>query len=526
MRARITWRQLLAVGLVCGISGPTGRSLSASQDPALNAAQSGGPAGYRVPRSFEQNQGQTDAQVKFLSRGNGYTVFLTSTEAVLSLRRPRESTRSSRTAHLLKGQTQARTSPGQGEQQSLVLHLQPIGANAAPRIIGESALPGTVNYLRGNAAKNSLEGIATYRRVRYEDVYPGIDLIYYDNGHQLEYDVVVAPGADPDRVRLRFSGADTPRIEASGDLVLHTAMGELRQPAPLIYQEVDGVRRVIPGSYILENADHIGFQVGPYDHTRPLVIDPVLAYSTYFGGDSEESGWDIAVDAVGNAYVTGARPSVRSEDAYDYDAYVAKFSAAGQLLWVTDVGDTCDDEGRGIALDAARNVYVTGSLGSCYPFPTLTAGAFVAKLTPSGAGSYLFAFSDYWYGGADVGQAVAVDGAGRAYVTGLTTSVNFSIAAPFVNVTAPAAGAVWTIGSAKTIAWTSNLGSSENVEIRLSKDGGATYPVLITGNTPSDGKHPVTVKAAWGSQSVTRLKVTWLKAAGVEGVSSTFTIQP
>jgi Beta-propeller repeat len=376
---------------------------------------------YRVPRSFEENHGQADARVRYLSRGSGYTLYLTSTEAVLSLRRPHEVLPSTPSATALEPPAP------RGNGQSLVLHLQTIGANGTPRIVGESLLPATANYIRAPGSNKSLEGLATYSRVRYVDIYPGIDLVYYDNGQQLEYDFVVAPGADPDRIRLRFSGADRLRVDAAGDLVIGTTLGELRQPPPVIFQEVDGVRNVVAGSYIIEDGDRIRFRVGAYDRTRPLVIDPVLAYATYFGGSSEESGWDIAVDAGGNAYVSGARPSIRSQDATDYDAYVAKFSAAGQLVWVTDVGDNCDDEARGIALDSARNVYITGQLGNCYPFPTLTPGAFVAKLNSSGAGSYLFAFSDYWYGASDLGQAVAVDATGSAYVTGITSSGEFPV---------------------------------------------------------------------------------------------------
>jgi hypothetical protein len=248
--------------------------------------------------------------------------------------------------------------------------------------------------------------------------------VYYGKGRQLEYDFIVAPGGDPARIDLRFTGAERLTINAAGELVLHTAVGELRQPEPVIYQEIDGERRAVSGGYVLTGADRVGFRVGSYDRRRPLVIDPVLAFSTYFGGSSDDSGWDIAVDANGNVYITGARPSVRSLEAYDYDAFVAKFSAAGALLWMTDLGDTCDDEGRGIALDRFGSVYITGHLGYCYPFPELKGGAFVAKLSSSGALSYLFPFSDEWTG-SDVGQAVAVDSAGNAYVTGLTSSGYF-----------------------------------------------------------------------------------------------------
>jgi hypothetical protein len=343
--------------------------------------------------------------VKFLSRGEGYTLFLTGTEAIVAVRSPQ------------KG------------GQPLTLRMRAAGANPAPRIAGEAELAATVNYVRRTQSEPALAALPTYQRVRYASVYPGIDLVYHDNGRQLEYDFIVAAGADPARIRLEFAGADRLSVNAAGELVLHTAAGELRQPAPVMYQDIEGRKITIAGSYVLVGSDRIGFHVADYDRARPLIIDPILAYSTYLGGASEESGRDIAVDAGGNAYIVGARASVRGPEFQDSDAYVAKFSANGTLLWTTDVGDHCDDDGRGIALDTAGNIYLTGSLGNCYPFPTLTGGAFVAKLTPAGAGSYILAFSDEWYGGADVGQAVAVDAAGRAYVGGVTTADHFPVTA-------------------------------------------------------------------------------------------------
>ncbi len=397
MRAHI-WRNLLViVGLVVGGLG-TQHDPSASewQDRAPHTMKSGSPeyrplAGeaaaslqqrinddYVVPLSFEPNQGQTDPQVKFLSRGRGYTLFLTATEAVVSMRR-----RDIGTPNADAGMRHRTTTKGVDEQriadpdrQPLILRMQPIGANPTPRVSGESELPGDVNYVRGGDPKASITGVPTYARVRYEDIYPGVDLVYYGNGHQLEYDFIVAAGADPARIRLEFTGAEKLTVNADGELVLHTAAGALPQPKPMAYQEIDGVRSTISGSYVLTGADRIGFRLGAYDRTRPLIIDPVLAYSTYFGGNSDEIGWDIAIDAGGNAYVAGTRPSVRFPDSQDFDAFVAKFSTGGALLWVTDVGDRCDDDGRGIAVDSGGNAYLTGEIGGiCYPYPELTPGA-------------------------------------------------------------------------------------------------------------------------------------------------------
>src|SRR2546427_1923700 len=161
----------------------------------------------------------------------------------------------------------------------------------------------------GSDPANWRTDVPTYAKVRYKNVYPGIDLIYYGTQRQLEYDFVVSPGADPKRIRLGFQGVDKLEVDAQGDLVLHTATGVIRQRKPVIYQEVEGARREIAGGYVLEGARRVGFRVAAYDARRPLVIDPALFYSTYLGGNSSDEGLAIAVDTAGNAYVTGATSS-------------------------------------------------------------------------------------------------------------------------------------------------------------------------------------------------------------------------
>jgi hypothetical protein len=355
-------------------------------------------ARFAIPPRFEPNKGQADANVKFLSRGPGYTLSLTATEAVVSMRHDDH------------------------DGRPIAVKMTLAGANPAPRIAGENAQPDTVSYVRGRDQQAWLTNIPTYARVRYHGVYPGVDVVYYHNGSDLEYDFVVSPGADPDRIRLAFSGAES-MLKADGTLVLEAAAGELRQPAPVIYQEVNGERRTIAGGYALTSDRQVRFDLGAYDRSRPLVIDPVMSYSTYFGGSNEDVGWDVAVDAARNMYIVGTRPSNRPSQ--DTDAFVAKYNAAGALLWVTHVGDTCDDQGRGIALDTAGNVYITGQIGgSCYPYPATTNGGFAAKLNTNGGGWYLFPVSTDW-SGADIGQAIAVDAAGAAYVGGTTSSMYF-----------------------------------------------------------------------------------------------------
>jgi subtilisin-like proprotein convertase family protein len=378
-------------------------STKAASDPTTGGARQ--PAGrYTVPLRFEPNRGQADTHVRFLTRARGYTLFLTATEAVISMR------------------PDSAASASQRDREPVTLRMTLAGANPLPRISGESEQPDTVNYMRGDDRKAWLTDIPTYARVHYHGVYPGVDLVYHNQGLDLEYDFVVAPGADPRRILVSFSGAET-TLTGDGALLLRTPAGDLRQPAPVIYQEVNGQRRTVSGGYALTEDGRVRFDVGAYDRSRPLVIDPVLSWSTYFGGSAEDTGWDIAVDGNRNVYVVGTRPSARATR--DADAFVAKYNAAGALLWVTNVGDTCDDEGRGVAVDAAGNAYVTGHIGgACYPYPTLTNGGFVAKLTTTGGGRYMFPFSSDW-SGADIGQAVAVDAAGNAYIGGVTSSMYF-----------------------------------------------------------------------------------------------------
>ena len=214
-------------------------------------------------------------------------------------------------------------------------------------------------------------GIANYGQVAYQDVYPGVNLVYYGNQQQLEYDFVVAPGADPGSIRFNVQGADSLSLDDQGNLVLHTASGDVVEQAPVVYQEVGGTRQAVAGQFVLLGSNDVGFQVGPYDAGLPLVIDPVLSYSTYLGGGTQNIGIGIAVDGSGNAYVTGWTNStnfpttagrlsdqLRSGD----DVFVTKLNASGTaLVYSTYLGGTGTDGGHGIAVDGSGNAYITGS---------------------------------------------------------------------------------------------------------------------------------------------------------------------
>ena len=239
-----------------------------------------------LPLSFEANQGQTDNdRVKFLARGSDYVLHLTPTAAVLTLAQPREAANSSAPA---------------------VVRMTLVGASANPEIIGREALPGKSHYYMGSDPTKWRTNIPNYAKVAYQEVYPGVDLVYYGNQRQLEYDFIVSPGADPTVIRLAFDGVDRLDVDDQGDLVLRVGRGEIRQHKPVIYQDIDGVRREISGRYLIRDHQQVAFHVGDYDTSRPLTIDPVLVYAIDVG-DSVlgDRGLDIAVDADGRAYVTG-----------------------------------------------------------------------------------------------------------------------------------------------------------------------------------------------------------------------------
>ncbi|MDA2929354.1 SBBP repeat-containing protein [Acidobacteria bacterium AH-259-O06] len=396
----------------------------------------------KLPLSFEANQGQSDPHVKFLSRGRGYTLFLTPTEAVLTLQKTVKSKAGNRRPTLrarLKDDNRAFSI------QTTTVRMQLIGANPGPQVTGLEELPGKVNYFIGNDPAKWRTNVSTYAKIKYRDVYPGVDVVYYGNQGQLEYDFVVAPGADPKTITLRFQGADTLEVDDQGDLVLHTGGGEVRLQKPLVYQEVDGVRQEISGGYRLKGQHQVGFQLGLYDAATPLVVDPVLVYSTYLGGFGNEGGFRIAVDPEGNAYVTGGTNSTdfptanALQPAYggDFDAFVAKLNPTGSgLVYSTYLGGSGRENfsefseeaffaGGGIAVDPEGNAYVTGFTSST-DFPTANAlqpafgggdfDAFVAKLNPTGSA---LVYSTYLGGsGNDQGLGIAVDADGNAYVTG------------------------------------------------------------------------------------------------------------
>jgi hypothetical protein len=455
----------------------------------------------QLPLGFEANEGQTDQRVRFLARGSGYSLFLTSNEAVLALRRPggnatqashsnpailramepvpagsripnvvaRSALIPSRAAELTTNSAlttpESRASNIEPATQA-ILRMRLVGAKAAAKMTGLGELPGKSNYFLGNDPKKWRTNVRNYTKVKYEKVYPGVDLVYHGNQQQLEYDFVVQPGADPQQIAFQISSAEfkpanaveaeTVRIDRNGDLVVPADGGELRFHKPVVYQPMTykrqmtaaAGRRVIEANYVLRGGERIGFQLADYDRKRPVIIDPTLVYSSYLGGSSDDLGSAVAVDALGNAYVTGetfsadfpttsgAFQSVKPGDVSN--AFVTKLNAAGSaVVYSTYLGgnDLNGVSGRGIAVDASGNAYVRGFTNSI-DFPTTPGAfqrtfgggedAFVTKLNASGSA---LVYSTYlggsgFDGGFD-GGGIAIDAAGNAYVTGTTTSGDF-----------------------------------------------------------------------------------------------------
>jgi hypothetical protein len=402
-------------------------------DKAGSTARTSLAQGYgQESLAFEANQGQTDSSVRFLSRGVGYSLFFTTDEAVVVLRRPMVGAR---------GRTieSPNPNPTPDAQSYAVMRMRFAGANTAPRIVGSEQLLGKMNYLIGNDPKQWRSNIPTYARVRYQEVYPGVSVVYYGTQGRLEYDLLIDPGVDPRVIELDWEGADKVKLDAQGNLRLLIAGGEVLLGKPRIYQMTPGSparRKNIAGGYALKAGGHVGFQVGNYDRNQPLIVDPVLNYSTYLGGSGYDAGTAIAVDASGNAYVTGFTRSTNFPvtvgslqtgcgttgtcNGYFWDAFVTKLTVNGQIVYSSYLGGSGNDMGKAIAVDASGAAYVEGQTFSSN-FPT-TAGAFkttyggagdafVAKVSPGGTS---LQYSTYLGGsGTDNVEGIALDSSGN-----------------------------------------------------------------------------------------------------------------
>jgi beta-propeller repeat-containing protein len=391
----------------------------------------------KLAMSFELNEGQAGPGVKFLSRGNHYNVFLTSTEAVIALSKTSPGNEIGRgRAPYKPGQTKA----GTAVQGIDVVRMKLMNANSKAEIVGLNELPGKSNYFFGNNPANWRRGVSHFERVNYRNVYPGVDLVYYGNQRQLEYDFVVAPGASPRSIGLKIVGAQNIEVDPSGNLRLHIPSGEILQERPSIYQNIDGRKRAVGGGYVFTGNNQVGFVVDSYDTSRPLIIDPVLSYSTYLGGGADDAGYAVAIDSAGNAYIVGSTLSTNFPTVNPFgpnnsgllDIFVTKLSATGAtVLYSTYIGGVGDEEAFAIACNSSGEAYLTGYTNSPnFPLigalqPLYGGGDADAFLVRLGSGGNALISSTYAGGsGIDAGTGIALDNSRNIYGIGVTTSPN------------------------------------------------------------------------------------------------------
>ncbi|MGC1360719.1 MAG: SBBP repeat-containing protein, partial [Silvibacterium sp.] len=378
--------------------------------------------------SFEKNQGQTDGSVQFLARQAGYTLFLTPGEAVLSL-------------HSSPPRPAKPGIPAAGKPPTTPLtdtvRMELIGANTRAQAAGVDPLPGKSNYFVGNDPAKWHTDVPTYAKVRYQSIYPGIDLLYYGNQEgRLEHDFVISPGADPNAIVLSMRDNQGTAAPENGGLTLHTKTGNLTLRSPVVYQEIKGERKTIPATYTLAG-NQIRFKLGSYDRNAPLVIDPVIQYSGNFGGGGIDAGGRVAVDGSGNAYVSGVTystnfPLVKPFQSYPEksteNAFVAKINSTGTaLVYSTYLGGKTGNDitsSSGIAVDNTGRAYVTGTTNAVdFPvknaYQSASAGgidAFITVFSPTGN---TLIYSTYLGGsGGGFGIGIALDSSQNAYITG------------------------------------------------------------------------------------------------------------
>jgi hypothetical protein len=420
-----------------------------------------------LPLTFEENEGQMDPRAQYMARGSGYRLFLTSSDAVLALAsssasrmsRPRQIMEerfvgSSRKRNELIRRQMARESETSSSVAALRMHL--VNGNLAAQVEGRGLLPSKTNYFIGNDPRKWHAGVKEFATVAYSEVYPGVDLVYHGQEKQLEFDFVIAPNANSSAIALRFAGAREMKLDKSGNLLLHSAAGDITVHKPVAYQEKNHVRERVEAGFVLGANHQMGFALGNYDKSRELVIDPSISYATYIGGNADDEGYGIAVDVNGNSYVTGESDSTSRFPGSNpsdggFDCFVVKINADGSRGYTTFVGGSGDDLGSSIATNAGLatgTVFVAGittstnlpvSAGAVQSTSGSPAGtqcttgtgsapctdAFVFELSPSGAPSYV----TYLGGSNDDGAfGIAVDGSGNAYVAGFTFSANFPTA--------------------------------------------------------------------------------------------------
>jgi len=371
----------------------------------------------QLPLRFEPSRTVSGGGT-FVARGSGYAVSVSAAGATLDLR----------------------ASAHDGLRR---VTLSLVGGTKDAPAMARRVLPGVSNYLIGSDRTRWMTGVRGYGQIEYRGVYRGIDVVYYGNQRQLEYDFIVAPGARVEAIALALDGATSVSVDSGGDLVIDTGGGTLVQRRPAIYQNDRGTRRSVRGGYVVRRDGTIGFRVDSYDRRLPLVIDPILSYATYLGGIGQDRGYSVAIDAAGNMIVAGVTSSpdfpvanAAQPDRRGFvDAFVTKLTPGGDaIVYSTYVGGTGYDEARDVAVDAAGNAYVGGYTES-FDFPVTSAigpsewsrEMFVVKLGAAGAVAYSTRVGG---SGPDSLNCIAVAADGRAHIAGMTASADFPVVNP------------------------------------------------------------------------------------------------
>ncbi|HXB68574.1 MAG TPA: SBBP repeat-containing protein [Candidatus Acidoferrales bacterium] len=471
----------LAIAVLAGGNRGATRLHAARQEPAHQGSREQVLKAYaNLPLTFVENRGQTDSRVRYSAQGSGYAFYLTREAVVLSFMRGASaaglsngSAKMGAPASLIAARFSAAAEKsarndepgvdgaGQAESNGVALALRFLGSNPKVVLEGEERAPGDVNYFRGSDPAQWHTAVPRYAQIVYRQLWPGVDLRLHQQEGTLKYEFVVRPGARPADIRLAYNGAGALTLDSKGGLLVHTALGVLRDSPPVSYQEIAGARVPVESRYALNAADgaaaEYGFAIGAgYQTDRELIIDPGVAYSTFLGGTDVDNGAGIAVDAAGNAYIVGTTQSAdfpatvgafkRTGAVGTFsDVFVAKLNPTGTaLVYATFIGGSDFDWGRAIAIDAAGNAYITGQTKS-HDFPTTRGAfdptfnvlncprcaidnydAFVTKLNPTGSA---LLYSTFLGGPSDINDAlgIAVDAAGSAYVTGETGAADFPV---------------------------------------------------------------------------------------------------
>jgi len=385
---------------------------------------------------FEENLGQFDPQVIFAGKGNRQTVFLTADEATFVLPIPETNTE---TDMQTRGPRDSREERAE-ERSVYALKMKFAGANSGPETVFEGELEGKLGYFKGNDPSKWVPEVPRYSRVTSRNAYKGIDITWYENDNGgMEYDLIVAPGADPGQVLLDFDGADLISVNASGDLEIETPAGPMYQKKPVVFQDYGGLKAPVESGYIVSGS-RVSFAVGDYDRSKTLVIDPLppLYYSTYLGGNDSDVGSSIKADQFGNAYITGYSyspdyPITSGTNPVDKDVLVTKLNSYGTALYYSFlIGGSGGERGESIAINGSGEVFVTGTTASTnFPISWIAYDSsynggqsdnFIFKLNANGSINY-----STYIGGNDIDEAfaIAIDSEGSAYITGITESSNY-----------------------------------------------------------------------------------------------------